>query len=86
MSKDMFYAAINNIEKEIIDIQSPNVIFIGSNSKAELLYKNVPCKVIEKNYRYVLDTKDEIKQNDDLFSIFEKSLLVQKTLIESQQI
>lgn len=85
MSKDMFYAAINNIEKEIIDIQSPNVIFIGSNSKAELLYKNVPCKVIEKNYRYVLDTKDEIKQNDDLFSIFEKSLLVQKTLIESPE-
>ena len=86
MAKDMFYAAINNIEKKTINTQSPNVIFIGSNdSKAELLYKNIPFKVVEKNYRYVLDREDEIKQNNDFFGIFEKSLLVQKTLIESSE-
>lgn len=86
MAKEMFYAAVNNADKRVIDTQFPNVVFIASsNSKVELLYKNFSCKVIEKNYRYVLDTEDEIKQDNDFFSIFEKSLFVQKTLRESPE-
>jgi len=86
MAKEMFYTAIDNAYKKVIDTQFPNVVFIASsNSKVELLYKNFACKVIEKNYRYVLNTEDEIKQNNDFFSIFEKSLFVQKTLRESSE-
>lgn len=86
MVKDMFYAAINNAGERAIDTQLPNVIFITSNnSKVELLYKNFSCKVIEKNYRYILDTANEIKQDNDFFSVFEKSLFVQKTLRESSE-
>lgn len=86
MAKEMFYAAINNVDKRVIDNKFSNVIFItSSNSKIELLYKNFSCKVIEKNYRYALDIEDEIKQDNDFFSIFEKSLFAQKTLRESSE-
>jgi hypothetical protein len=86
MAKEMFYASINNVDKRLIDTKFSNVIFItSSNSKIELLYKNFSCKVIEKNYRYVLDIEDEIKQDNDFFSIFEKSLFAQKTLRESSE-
>ncbi len=79
MSKNMF-EIIERINRQPIT-QSNNIIFVGANSKAEQIYTNKSCKVIEKNYRYVLD----MPQDDDPFSLFEKSLLIQKTLSESSE-
>lgn len=69
--------------KEITDKEGPNIVFVPKDTKAAWIYKNVPCEVVEKNYRYILKPKTTENQNSDFLSIFEDAVLTSRVLKES---
>lgn len=82
MAKNIFNI-IKKVEQKVINSENTNTIFTEANSKAELFYKNVPCEVVNYNYRYVLRPKEQTVQNYDFYKIFKHSLTIQKILKDS---
>jgi hypothetical protein len=86
MAKNIFDIALK-VRQQEVNNESTNVVFIGFHSKAELLYKNIPCEVVRENYRYVLLPKGQVEHgnivHEDFYELFEYSLKVHKTLKES---
>lgn len=69
--------------KEITDKEGPNIVFVPNDTKAAWIYTNVPCEVVEENYRYVLKPKTIENQNGDFLNIFEDAVLTSRVLQES---
>jgi hypothetical protein len=84
MAKNIF-DIVTKIEQSYVDSNLTNIVFIGVDSYAELLYKKTPCEVIQQAHRYMLVPKNTIKQDADFYSVFENALLTQKKLKSSPE-